>query len=831
MLVHRVIRLLLAGQENILCLTFTNAAAHEIKERIFLMAQEWLRMPDHELEHELREICYQNASRELCYRARSLFFDVSKKLKVQTIHGFCKSLVSSFPAETGIAANFMVKELSEVLPKIFSQLLSNSSDVAEHLSQISCDVKESTLYELIYKIMSKPHQLEMPGKEPGVAAPVPDSLRCPEDILNALSDGGIRDRKTHAKLQAWNAAEKKTHPLLEEYLKTFICLDSLEKKDISGIVSKTALKNFPDVFQTISIEQDKLQVFADKYYTERISKRTAHILQIVRHCKKLYEYDKQTSKYLDYHDIINLALQLISDPDNRDWVLYCLDGQIDHLLVDESQDNSLEQWHIVAGLCSEFFSGLGSNTNLRTLFVVGDVKQSIYGFQNARPDYFHLMHQYFSRQSTNSVTIHLNDSYRSTLPILSLVDKVFNKLREQVSFKSEEISHTTKRGMEPGYVEIWPLLPTERRSKANLWDYFDSTIELHNNSGNSILLAQTIAQRILSWLENSRFLAAKNRPVTAGDILILIRHRSPFVDHMVSELKRVNIPVTGRDRFNIMDYVVSQDLVNLGEFLLLPTNDLALATLLKSPMFRYKDSTLLDIANSCTEIRPLWHKLQKFPECQQTAEYLTTMIDISRTHTALDLYSLILSQHRKQFVECLGAQSEEIMEEFLNCIVKFQYENLNTLESFIYWIKNTSPTVKGKTNASKDAVKIMTIHSAKGMQSPVVFLPDTTTIPRCDLQVVFDAQNRPFWCAGDTNFHCKQLKLLKKQEEYNEYLRLLYVAMTRAEDELYIAGLGNASSKSWYDIVVNVGQEIFEKKVATLQPMFSEPVDIMYVKS
>ena len=830
MLVHRVIRLLLAGQENILCLTFTNAAAHEIKERIFLIAQEWLRMPSCELEHALRETCYQNAAKELCNRARSLFFDISKKLKVQTIHGFCKSLVSSFPTETGVAANAKVKELSEVLPKIFSQLLVNSSDVTEHLTQISCEVKESTLYELIYKIMSKPYALDIATETTSIDAN-PDAILCPEDILNALSEGGVRDKKTYARLCTWNNAATKTHTLLEEYLKTFICIDSLEKKDISGIVSKTVLQKFPDIFKAISTEQDRLLEFADKYYTARIAKRTAHISRIVQHCQKLYAQDKLNAKYLDYHDIIDLALRLISNPDYRDWILYCLDGQIDHLLVDESQDNSLEQWHIIAGLCGEFFSGLGSNTNLRTLFVVGDVKQSIYGFQNARPDYFHLMHQYFSRQCSDAVTIHLNDSYRSTLPILSLVDKVFNRLREQVSFKSEEISHTTRRSQEPGYVEIWPLVPTVRRTKVNLWDNYDSATEPNNSSENSILLAQTIAQVIASWLEDSRVLAAKHRPLTAGDILILIRHRSPFVDHMVAELKRVHIPVTGRDRFNIMDYVVTQDLVNLGEFLLLPYNDLALATLLKSPMFRYSDAMLLEIANSCAESQPLWHKLQKLPKHCQTVQYLATLIDISKMRSPLDLYSLIVSQHRKQFVECLGTQSEELIEEFLNCIVTFQDSNLNMLESFIYWIKNTSPTVKGKSSASKDAVKIMTIHSAKGMQAPIVFLPDTTTIPRCDLQVVFDDQNRPFWCAGDTNLHCKQLKSLKKQEEYNEYLRLLYVAMTRAEDELYISGLGNANGKSWYEIIVNAGQEIFEKKTMTLQPMFPEPVDVMYVKS
>ncbi|UQD54083.1 UvrD-helicase domain-containing protein [Anaplasma phagocytophilum] len=828
MLVHRVIRLLMAGHENILCLTFTNAAAYEIKERIFTMTEGWMLLPENELIDVLRETCYQNADDILINRARNLFFRIPNILKVQTVHGFCKSLISSFPSEAGISDNFEVRELSESYPKIFYKLLHESDYIAEHLKEVACELKESTLFDLLYKIMKKPHiDLEVP--QPTDLHVKPDHLLCPEEIIDALNCGGLRDKKISTKLRSWNNLVNKTHKKIEEYLKTFICIASLEKKDISSIASKQVLQQCPTVGGAIVNEQEKLLEFAEQYYSARISKRTFHIMQLVRHGIRIYEYDKKNAKYLNYDDIINLALKLISDPTHKDFVLFSLDSQINHILVDESQDNSLEQWHIVAELCNEFFTGLSSNTNQRTLFVVGDVKQSIYGFQNARPDYFHFMHKYFAQKSTNPVTIQLSDSFRSTPPILSLVDKVFNTLREQVSFQSQEIVHNTHRANEYGYVEIWPLLRSTRRKKPYAWD-LESIKECGENADHSLLLAQTISQAISSWIKEKRKLQAKNRPVEASDILILVRHRSVFVDQMIASLKQENIPVTGRDRCNIMDYVVIQDLVNLGEFLLLPENDISLATLLKSPIFRYTDSMLFEIVSSNSEKCSLWNKLQKFATMQETVKYLKLLISISQNRSPLDLYFFILSQHKEQFIKYLGQTSVEIIEEFINLLIAFQSNNLNLLEYFIQWIKSTNPVTKSDMSIAKNLVRIMTVHSAKGMQAPIVFLPDTTSVPKCDLQVVFDDKNTPLWCASDTNSYCKNLKLRKSQEEYNEYLRLLYVAMTRAEDELYIAGIGTANSRSWYDIITNSSAEILHKKNTCLSPMFSEPVDVLYTE-
>ncbi|MCU7611904.1 UvrD-helicase domain-containing protein [Anaplasma capra] len=830
LLVHRIIRLMISGQRNILCLTFTNSAVREIRERIYGIIAEWLTLPENRLADTLREVCYRKISSQHCIRARQLFFDIPSILKIQTVHSFCYSLISSFPIETGVSVDFGIRELSEAYPSIFAQLLREDRSIDHDLSEISAELKEGTLYDLMYQIINKQCKISAIEAPPQNAPVDPKEITCPTQLIDALKCGGIRDKKVSAKLNAWNSSAKKSPEKVAEYLSIFIDLQSLEEKPITSISSKNTIEQFPEIAQIIEREQAALLKFAEQFYTWRIAKRTFHLARIAQRCVALYEQDKKHSRYLDYNDVVRLALNLIIHPDHKDAVLFRLDSKIDHILVDESQDNSLEQWNIVAALCSEFFSGLGSSDSRRTLFIVGDVKQSIYRFQNARPDYFHLMHQYFSAQSNDALAIQLYRSFRSTKPILLLVDRIFNALREQVSFQSQEIKHVAYRESDHGYVEVWPLVNIERRKKPYAWD--EPEVVAHSpRATNTLLLAQTVARTIGAWITSGRMLAAKNRPVNASDILILVRCRSLLVDQMIAELRQAGVPVASRDRFNVMDYVAVQDLVNLGEFLLLPENDMALAALLKSPIFRLTDDDLLNITNSCTDTVSLWSKLQAFTELDGITNYLTSLIGMSKNRSPLDLYYFVLSEHREKLLQYLGQASGEIIDEFVNLLIKFGLNNLCTLESFIHWIKHTNPEVKIDTGAQENAIRIMTVHSAKGMQSPIVFLPDTTSIPKCELQIVFDTENTPIWCSGDTNARCRDLRMLKRQEEYNEYLRLLYVAMTRAEDELYVAGVGPSCGQSWYSIITSVGSDVFAKKQATLYPAFKDEVDVLYTEN
>ncbi|KJV65488.1 MULTISPECIES: UvrD-helicase domain-containing protein [Ehrlichia] len=829
-LVNRVLRLLVTGHKNILCLTFTNAAAHEMTERIHSILSTWIILKNEELKKALQDIIPTQITPKEFKRARELFNNLQNvSLSVKTIHSFCYQLISTFPIEAGISPNCTIKDFTESFPKIFHKLLYDST-ITHHLSAISHEITEATIYDLLYKLLSKQHynlnqgsvyqKLNIHNMKPCQLLPIDNHTL--NYLIKILSEGSIRDKKISDKLAKWsNSLQKYKLQKLNEYAKIFINLPSLEKKSISSIITKNTLTDFPEAEKIILDIQEEILNFTKIFYSNKIAERTIHLIEIAKCFIKLYQQDKQKLNYLDHNDIIDLALNLLTNPAYKDWILFQLDSKIDHLLIDESQDNSIKQWNIILQLCNDFFSGIGTTEEPKTLFIVGDIKQSIYGFQNARPDYFDPMCHYFAQQSSQykQKILHLTQSFRSTPPILKLVDKVFNNFCQEISFNTTKIKHEIFRKNDPGYVEIWPIINIKNNKS------FSLDLENQAYQDPNLLLASTIAKKIHTWIINKRIILAKNRPITAGDFLILVRHRTSFIDHIITALKKLDVPTLERDKFKIMDYTVIQDLINLGEFLLLPENDLALIGLLKSPIFEFTEEQIFHLAYNRNNTY-LWKELQlKF---STISKYLKQLIDISQLHNPLNLYHHIISEHKHKFIKRLGQSSIEIIGEFINLLIQSESHNLNSLQAFIHWIKNTNPEIKSDINLRQDYVKIMTIHNAKGMQSPIVFLSDTTTISKSETQLVFDEEHTPFWIRNDINDFCENLKSQQKSNEYNEYLRLLYVAITRAEDELYITGIPPIQNKSWYNIIYNTNC-IYKKKFIDLQPITQGKAEVLYL--
>ncbi|WP_255323870.1 UvrD-helicase domain-containing protein [Neoehrlichia mikurensis] len=823
-LTHRILRLLLTEKTKILCLTFTNAAAHEIKERVYKIASKWILMSQKELNLQLKEICYDDLDKKYYKNAQKLFFHIPNSLTIQTIHSFCHSLIHIFQNETGISKNHTIKEISESYPKIFQKLLLEQN-IKKHLEAISIESTENIIYNLVYKIINKKFNKNyIYEKYNDIALNTKFNHTTQLCVLiNILENGSIRDKKISYQLSEWyNLSQNNKLIKIKNYAKIFINLSNLENKPLSSIITKNTLKKFPQAEEIIIKEQENITKFIEQLDHYQIIHRTYHLIKIAEQFIDIYTKDKQCNRYIDYNDVIHLILHLVTNFYYKDWILFQLDHKINHILIDEAQDNSLEQWEIIKQLCNEFFSGTGTINEKRTLFVVGDIKQSIYSFQNARPDYFYPMCQYFANKSSNPIIIKLNVSFRSSQPILTLVDKIFNNFQEQVSFEKCKIEHIAHRKKDYGYVELWPLPITSTQTrKISAWNQLHIKSNNHNQQ-----LASTIAHKIYSWISTKRTLISKHRPITAGDILILLRHRNTFIDYMIEELGKFNIPVSGRDKFNIMDHIVIKDLVNLGEFLLLQKNDISLANLLKSPIFEFTEEQLFKLSYS-RQHKYLWNMLQlNFPEI---SNYLKQLINISRHHSPLNLYHYILSKHKQQFIKYIGQSSIEVIDEFVNLLVKFETDNISSLESFIHWIKHTNPEIKRDLSTVNNAVRIMTVHNAKGIQSPIVFLTDTTSIPKSDSQIIFDEQNTPFWCCDNFNYQLSILKHKKDLEEYNEYIRLLYVALTRAEDELYITGTNYPQNKSWYNIISSVSN-VYTKKFIELFPMFTNKVEALCIE-
>ncbi len=870
-LIDRVLRLLLENKRNILCLTFTNAAANEMENRIHSILSKWAICSESELIMDLEQLdffpmssqcvtlgsqhpylssqCVTLGSRknkDYLTRARRLFSELENLgLTIQTIHAFCYKLISSFPIEAGIAPNCTLSECKELHSIIFNKVLHNET-VQDSINFIATEIDENKLRDLLYTLCVKRSMSANDSKY------IKDKLSAPDEIhdlrsetiehvgrlAEILSEGSKRDqsyseilystvipagiqKKRTSVSYSDDTGIKWNDTKIENLAKVFLKSESHEKKSISSIATKSILEKFKDAEQTIESVQNVVFTHIRDMNSYQIFKRTSSLLGVFKVYVDLYNSEKSKNALLDYNDIINLATNLLSNPNYKDWILFNLDQKIDHILVDEAQDNSISQWKIITNLCDEFFAG---NDEKRTLFVVGDVKQSIYRFQGANPHLFNYMQQYFHTKTGGRdwISCQLEKSFRSTPEVLMLVDRIFNNFRAEISFNDNEIKHVPHRENDQGYIEIWPALPRRKEKEQQALQ-----IPLTCKEGYTIadrLLAQTIANRIHNWLNEGRILVAKDRHIEPRDIMVLVRQRNVLVDYIISELKKANVPVVGRDYFRIMDYIAVQDLIALAEFLLLQANDLALANALKSPLFNFTEDDLFNIAYDRKE-HSLWERLQDYHGVIYSE--LNYLINLSYAESPLTLFTHILRTGKKKFGARLGLECFEVLDEFMNLVLQFETPSL---QAFVQWIKENNPEIKNDMQSERNAVRIMTIHKSKGLQAPIVFLDDTNTVPRNSESIIFDGTEVPFWCGKNNNAYCDQVKREKKLEDYNEYLRLLYVALTRAEDELYILSKEPVQKGSWYDLITQYGTS-YEKKQAYLQPIFKEKVEVLCVNA
>ncbi|MDE5065551.1 UvrD-helicase domain-containing protein [Wolbachia endosymbiont of Drosophila malagassya] len=863
-LIDRVLRLLLENKRNILCLTFTNAAANEMENRIHSILSKWAICSDSVLAADLEQLdffpmssqcvtlgsqhpylssqCVTLGSRknkDYLTRARRLFSELENLgLTIQTIHAFCYKLISSFPIEAGIAPNCTLSECKELHSIIFNKVLHNET-VQDDINLIATEIDENKLRDLLYTLCVKRSASANDSKY------IKDKLSAPDEIhdlqsetiehverlAEILSEGSKRDQsyseilystvisagiqKKRTSVTRWNDTK------VENLAKVFLKSESHEKKSISSIATKSILEKFKDAEQIIESVQNVVFTHIRDMNSYQIFKRISSLLGVFKVYVDLYNSEKSKNALLDYNDIINLATNLLSNPNYKDWILFNLDQKIDHILVDEAQDNSISQWKIITNLCDEFFAG---NDEKRTLFVVGDVKQSIYRFQGANPHLFNYMQQYFHTKTGGRdwISCQLEKSFRSTPEVLMLVDRIFNNFRAEISFNDNEIKHVPHRENDQGYIEIWPALPRRKEKEQQALQIPLTCRENYIIADR--LLAQTIANRIHNWLNEGRILVAKDRHIEPRDIMILVRQRNVLVDYIISELKKANVPVVGRDYFRIMDYIAVQDLIALAEFLLLQANDLALANALKSPLFNFTEDDLFNIAYDRKE-HSLWERIQDYSVVIYSE--LNYLINLSRIESPLALFTHILRTGKKKFAARLGLECFEVLDEFMNLVLQFENPSL---QAFVQWIKENNPEIKNDMQSERNAVRIMTIHKSKGLQAPIVFLVDTNTVPRNSESIIFDGTEVPFWCGKNNNAYCDQVKREKKLEDYNEYLRLLYVALTRAEDELYILSKEPVQKGSWYDLITKYG-EPYEKKQRDLQPIFKEKVEVLCVNA
>ena len=833
-LTERLLTLMLGGTEpsRILCLTFTRAAAAEMANRVNDRLARWTTMPSGELSQELVALTGRYPNEEDISGARRLFsrvLDTPGGAKIETIHAFCQALLQRFPLEASVPPDFTVideRSASEALDDAIAQIIAMARagthpELMEALSVVARYSADESFAALMVALARERGRLaaalaegeEMLVARLAAAAGIPpdatvagveSAFRAGGDLpalrqaCEALEKGAAKSDLRRSEIIARWCADATGRPaMIDEYLAIFLTQGDTIRANL--FTQAAAKKAGIDLAAILSVEAERAKRFIETQNSLVTIDATRALVRLGDAVVAAYEARKRLRAELDYDDLVLKALDLLDRPGIAPWVLFKLDGGLDHILIDEAQDTNPEQWAIVSILAEEFFAGDDPQGRMRTVFAVGDAKQSIYSFQRADPTAFVEMREYFQTRVVEAQRqwrpVALDVSFRATAPLLQAVDAIFGieEATNGVALDGAAIRHVAARIGQAGIVELWPpaLPPVEESDDPDADDIVRRTPSAPTR------LARAIAATIDGWLKNGEMLASHDRKLRAGDIMVLVRRRNAFVEELLRELKRRDVPVAGADRLTLIEQLAVKDLVALGQFLLLPEDDLTLAAVLKGPLFGVLEEQLFDLAYDRGS-RSLWSRLLAraggAAELTHAAETLKALLARADFVPPYELYAGILGAEggRRAMLERLGPEAEDPIEEFLALALTYEREHVPSLQGFLHWLVAGDIEVKRDfAGQQRDEVRIMTVHGAKGLEAPVVFVPDTMQLPIQRAGLLWTERDvLPLWRphADFSTEHHTAARLALRRRDLQEYRRLLYVALTRAEDRLYICG-------------------------------------------
>ncbi|MCB1467808.1 MAG: double-strand break repair helicase AddA [Rhizobiaceae bacterium] len=860
-LAQRVVRLLLRRTDpsKILCLTYTRAAAANMSNRVFKTLSTWTALSDEKLTAEIAALEGRAPTADKLSDARRLFaraLETPGGLKIQTIHAFCESVLHQFPLEANIAAHFELLD-----PKMEALLVENvrremltgaagtdNAELTRAFDTIMVHGGEHGLEKLLGEIVAKRDKLrafidavktdsiayrrlfEAHGFSPSDSArdiaaavwPIPGFD--PAYFAAFEAEAHAADARTvlNSILPSASAAFHESDPLLRLQL---LCAGFL--KNDGEAYADTAFKKgmrarLPDLLERYAIAAETIRMAADRVALFRMIEATVAALDLADWMIGRYEHAKSARGMLDFNDLIVRTLRLLARPDAGPWVQYKLDKGIDHILIDEAQDTSPDQWAVMKGLADEFFAGKGARDVDRTIFAVGDEKQSIYSFQGARPESFAESKNHFASRvrSTDGAfaDVRLSWSFRSTSDILSAVDEVFryDDARRGLTREDAPISHNAIREPAPGYVEVWPSI-----GKTTIDEPEDWAEPVDHASAPAVRLAESVATTIQEWIRKGEVIEGTGRKVTAGDVLVLVRKRDNFLHALSRSLKNRHIPVAGADRLLLPGHIAVKDLIALGRLLLQPDDDLSLAAVLRSPIFGLSDEALFGLAAG-REKRSLAQSLREAARQDAQLAVIVSAIDRWASEAAFkpvfEFYAGVLARDgiRARMIARLGHEAGEILDEFLNFCLAEEMTGLPGLEAFLATLEGSTLEVKREQDQTRNEVRIMTVHASKGLEAPIVFLIDSGGASFTNqhmpslLPISFsDAAGRVdgfFWYPGKdvSNTVQKTIAATVSDAADDEYRRLLYVGMTRAEDRLIVCGYHGSrppGAGTWHSVV------------------------------
>ena len=862
-LVQRVIRLLLEDvpPEKILCVTFTKAAAANMAERVFSTLGHWVTLDDAALDDALAETGIARPGARLRTTARKLFacaLETPGGLKVQTIHALCTRLLQQFPFEANVPARFAVldeRDQNEMMERANLKVLLDASRDPDSATGRALNLAMASAADVTFKevvreaCLSRDHFMawtDAAGGADAATAQIAAALGVAagdriEDVERDIVDGPYIPRSRWEEiavvLDTGNKSDSDQAGRLrealvftgaaqvDEYLGVFLTDDRTPRKTV---LTKKFCDNNRAIGHLFEQEALRLDSLIERRRAVTVRDRTQALLHIATAAAANYRREKRERGLLDYDDLIDKTLEML-DRVSSGWVHYKLDRGVDHVLIDEAQDTSPRQWDIIAHIISEFTSGEGARDGVtRTVFAVGDEKQSIFSFQGAAPREFDARRRGLERKFLDAGLkfdpISFTYSFRSGPAILQSVDFVF---RDEAIYRSIHAEnaypvHETLADAGPSLIDLWELQLPDRKDDIEGWRApFDGVTV----TSPEVKLAKRIQAEIRRLVEGGVMTghAGDRRRLRYGDVLVLVRRRGNAFDAVIQALKHAEIPVAGADRLKLTEHIAIIDLMNLADALLLPQDDLALAVALKSPLFGLDDDDLFKLAwqrrGSLRDALRL-HAAgdEKFKAALERLEACARQA-VSETPFAFYAWLLGGDGGRKRMLRRLGHEANDALDEFLELALGFERKSPASLQGFVAWLRTADLEVKRDMEISRDEVRVMTVHGAKGLEAPVVFLVDTTSSPS-DTQRLrlihlprdHAAPHLPgvvVWAGrkADDPLAVAAARVSMLGETEDEYRRLLYVAMTRAADRLIVGGCmpGNMNTVrkfSWYDLIV-----------------------------
>lgn len=839
-LANRVARLLLADArpEKILCLTFTKAAAAEMQNRLFNQLGGWAMLPDDSLREEIIRI--GGDAHEDLAKARRLFaqaLETPGGLKVLTLHAFCQILLSRFPLEARVPPAFEVLDdqsaralIGEARQHVLERAGCGDADLAQAVALLVTEAGEFKLSGILDAALGGDRRkldrffadtADLAGRvrqahglgeddtidsiEKNFCAGLAGEIELLRAAHEWLSRGTKIDIEAAERLKAVLADVPNAFASLGFFLLT---KDGDPRKRLA---TKKLADERADLLNYLTQLCERYCAAAERRRAVRAADMAHAALVLVRAMREDYRQAKRLRGVLDYDDLIVETRDLLARRRAAAWVLYKLDGGIDHVLIDEAQDTSPEQWEIVKKLTEDFFSGLGrERSQLRTIFAVGDEKQSIFSFQGADPGQFEINRRRFAEVIAGAEQ-HLHEvplitSRRSAPEVLKFVDKVFESeaARAGLTYSGAEIVHRAHRETAKGGIEFWPALKPEEEEET---DYYAPVDVVQKESPVARLAAQ-VAGKIEGWLKSGARLPGHDRPIAPRDIMILLPRRELFGGEVIRQLKLRRVPVAGADRVRLTEQIAVMDLIALGRFVLQREDDLNLAALLRSPLCGLSEEDLFSLAHD--RKGDLWSALvARHSIFFAVHGFLSALLERADYAPPFEFYSHALTRlgGKEKLLARLGMESADAIEEFISLTLAYERSHSPSLEGFLDWVERGSVEIKRDMEHGRDEVRVMTVHGAKGLEADIVILPDTTSLPEPPSRkghLLYD-EDRVLFPLADREAPeiVKQAKARAEAETLREHRRLLYVALTRARDRLYVCGFENkkgVKEGSWYEL-------------------------------